>query len=156
MGREGEAVAAQPRLPRFALGGERGSAMIETALVLPVLLAIVFGVVMAGRIARSQIAVQAAVREAARTLAAAPSAEEGLAAARERAFAVANGHGLTPELFSVVLDTGGFTRGGTVRAQASYRVRLGDLPLLGRIEVTVSSSHEERVELYRSRTAAVP
>lgn len=147
-----KAVAALRRL----LADESGSALIESALVIPAVLAIAFGVVMAGRVAHAQIGVQAVAREAGRTLASAPSASEGLADAQSRAFAVADGHGLAADRLGVALDAGGFERGGMVRAQVSYRVGLGDLPLFGRIEVTVSSSHEERVELYRSRTAAVP
>ena len=141
---------------RRMFGDESGSALIEAALVLPAVLVIAFGVVMAGRIAQAQVAVQAAAREAGRALAVAPSASAGLTAARERALAIADGHGLAPDRLSVALDAGVFERGGTVRAQTSYRVGLGDLPLLGRIEVTVSSSHEERIELYRGRTAAAP
>jgi len=146
------AVAAVRRL----LADESGSALIESALVIPAVLVIAFGVVMAGRVAHTQIGVQAVAREAGRTLAAAPSASQGLADARSRALAVAGGHGLSADRLGVALDAGDFERGGTVRAQVSYRVGLGDLPLLGQIEVTVSSSHQERVELYRSRTAAVP
>ncbi len=125
--------------------------MLETALVLPAVLALAFGVVMVGRITQAQVAVQAAAREAGRALAVAPSAQAGLTSAQERALAVAAGHGLAPERLAVALDAGGFARGGTVRAQASYPVALGDLPLLGRLEVTVTSSHAERIELYRGR-----
>lgn len=147
-----DVVAAVRRL----LGDESGSALIEAALVIPAVLVIAFGVVMTGRVVQAQIGVQAVAREAGRTLAAAPSSSEGLEDARSRGLAVAGGHGLAPEQLGLVLDAGAFERGGTVRAQASYRVGLGDLPLLGRVEVVVSSSHQERVELYRSRTAAVP
>lgn len=141
---------------RRLLADESGSALIETALVIPVVLVIAFGVVMTGRVVHAQIGVQAVAREAGRTLAAAPSASEGLEDARSRGLAVAGGHGLAADQLGLVLDAGAFERGGTVRAQVSYRVGLGDLPLLGHFEVTVSSSHQERVELYRSRTAAVP
>ena len=147
-----DAVAALRRL----LADQSGSALIESALVIPAVLAIAFAVVMVGRVAHAQIGVQAVAREAGRTLASAPSSSEGLADAQARALAVAGGHGLSWDRLDVALDVGDFERGGTVRAQVSYRVGLGDLPLLGWIEVTVSSSHQERVELYRSRTAAVP
>ena len=39
--------------------------------------------------------------------------------------------------------------------EVTYRVNLGDLPLLNRLEVTVSSSHSERIDLYRSREAVL-
>ena len=136
--------------------GESGGVLIEAALVIPVVLVVAFGVVMAGRIVHAQIGVGAVAREAGRTLAQAPSAAEGLASARSRALAVADGHGLAAADLELVLEAGTFARGGTVRAIASYRVALGDLPMLGRLEVTVKSSHAERVELYRSRAAVWP
>ena len=130
--------------------------LVEAALVIPVVLAVAMGVVMAGRIAHAQVAVGAVAREAGRTLAQAPSARQGLASARSRAMAVAEGHGLEAREVDVVLEAGAFRRGGTVRARVSYRVALSDLPLLGRVDVTVTGSHSERVGLYRGRTRALP
>lgn len=138
------------------LGDESGNALIESVLVLPAVLVIAFGIVATGRVVHAQIGVQTVAREAGRTLAAAPSASAGLADGRARASAVAHGHGLSTERLQVALEAGEFARGGTVRAQASYRVALEDLPLLGLIDVEVTSSHQERVERYRSRTAAAP
>ena len=141
---------------RRVLGDESGNAMIEAALVIPVVLAMVFGVVATGRVVQAQIAVQAVVREASRTLAVAPSLQDGLPAAKARALAVASGQGLTTNRLQLTVDPGAFARGGPVRTEASYPVTLGDLPLLGLVEVRVSSSHEERIEQYRSRTAVAP
>ncbi len=143
-------------IARTTVAGAGGSALIEAALVLPALLVLAFGVVTTGRIAQAQVAVQAAAREAGRALAVAPSVSAGLASGRERALAVAGGHGLAPERLVVVLDAGGFSRGATVRAQTAYTVGLGDLPMLGQINLTVSSSHEERIELYRGRSTVAP
>ena len=136
--------------------GESGGVLVEAALVLPLVLAVASGVVMAGRLVHAQVGVEAAAREAGRALAQAPSRAEGLAEARSRALSAAEGHGLRPAEVVLVLEAGAFRRGGTVRARASYRVALSDLPLLGLIEVTVSGSHQERVGLYRSRTQARP
>lgn len=130
--------------------------LIEAALVLPVVLVVAFGVVMAGRLVHAQVGVEAAAREAGRALARAPSRDEGLADARSRALQAAEGHGLEAARVVLVLEAGAFRRGGTVRARASYRVALGDLPLLGLVEVTVAGSHQERVGLYRGRTRAWP
>ena len=150
------AIGEPVRAVRRAFADESGSALIEAALVIPVVLVIVFGVVMTGRVVHAQIGVQAVAREAGRTLASAGSAPAGLEEAEARGLAVADGHGLAADQLELMLDAGAFERGGTVRAQVSYTVGLGDLPLLGWLEVTVSSSHQERVELYRSRTAVVP
>jgi Flp pilus assembly protein TadG len=131
--------------------GESGQALVEAALVLPVLLALVFGVVMAGRIVDAKIAVQAAAREASRSLATAPSEQQGIADAYEAAFSAADGYGLAGEDLEVDLDSNGFERGGTVRATVSYDGGLGGLPLVDALSVTVSSSHSEQVEPHRSR-----
>ena len=141
---------------RRAAAGESGGVLVEAALVIPVVLAVALGVVMAGRVVHAQVGVGAVAREAGRTLAQAPSAQQGLADARSRALAVAEGHGLEAGELDVVLEAGAFRRGGTVRARVSYRVALGDLPLLGRVDVTVTGSHAERVGLYRGRTQALP
>lgn len=136
--------------------GQRGQALVETALVLPVLLVFVFGVVFVGRVVHAHVAVQATVRETCRALATAPSEASGLAAARERGSAVAAGYGLAPERLELVVDGGGFARGGTATARASYRVAVADLPLVDRIEVTVRATHREPIDRYRSREGGVP
>ncbi|MDP9180647.1 MAG: pilus assembly protein [Chloroflexota bacterium] len=135
------------------LRGESGQALVEAALVLPVLLVLVFGVVMAGRVVHAKIAVQAAAREASRSLATAPSEEQGLTDANNAARSAADGYGLSANGLSVDLQSNGFARGGTVSASVSYDVGLGGLPLLDAVDITVSSSHSEQVDPYRSREA---
>ena len=147
-------VRRLPAPARRLHADETGSAMVEVALVLPLLLVLAFGVVMVGRVTHAQVAVQSVAREAARTVAVAPSAPVGLASAEARAVAVAQGHGLAVDRLGVEIDPGGFERGGTVLTEATYEVQLGDLPLLGVVGVTVSSSHAERIDQYRSRAAA--
>jgi Flp pilus assembly protein TadG len=145
--------AAAVRL--FALSRRQdGQALVEAALVIPVLLILAFGIVFVGRVTHATVAVQAAVREAGRSLATAPSEAEGLATGEERGGAVAAGYGLARDQFELSLDGGGFERGGMATARASYRVVLADLPLLDRAAVTVSSTHQERIERYRSRETA--
>jgi Flp pilus assembly protein TadG len=134
-------------------GGERGQALIEAALVIPVLLLVAFGVVMAGRVVHAKIAVQAAAREASREVATATSEGAGVSEAIQTAQSVADGYGLSQDRLSVEIDANGFQRGETVTATVHYDVGLGDLPLLGRAGVSVTSSHTERIELYRSRGA---
>jgi Flp pilus assembly protein TadG len=144
-------VAREPR--PTAVGDEHGQALIEAALVIPVLLLVVFGVVMAGRVVHAKIAVQAAAREASREVATATSESAGVAEGMQTAQSVADGYGLSQERLSVEIDANGFQRGESVTATVRYDVGLGDLPLLGRAGVSVTSSHSERIELYRSREA---
>lgn len=135
------------------LSGESGQAMVEAAIAVPVLLLLVFGVVAIGRITDAKVAVQAAAREASRTLAVAPSEEQGMNDALDAGRAAALGYGLADERLTIDIDANGFVRGGEVSADVSYSVPLSDLPLLSFFEVEVSSSHTEQVELYRSREA---
>ena len=150
MGRNG---AMGPR--HRALRGESGQALVEAALVIPVLLLLVFGVVMAGRISHAKVAVQAAAREASRELATAAAEQDGLAEALQTARSVADGYGLSQQRLTVEVESNGFQRGGTATARVTYQVGLGDLPLLGRLGVAVSSGHSERIDLYRSREAVL-
>ncbi|MGE3511391.1 MAG: TadE family protein [Vicinamibacterales bacterium] len=128
----------------------RGQALVETALVVPLLLTLAFGVVAAGRVAHGQMAVGAVAREAARAAAladtAANSRSRGVAHGRD----VGAGYGLDGSL-EVRVEPGAFSRGGEVRASARSDVSLEDLPLLGWARVPVSSEHVERVDAYRSR-----
>ena len=135
------------------LSGESGQAMVEAAIAVPVLLLLVFGVVAVGRITDAKVAVQAAAREASRTLAVAPSEEQGTTDALEAGRTTALGYGLAEERLTIDVDANGFVRGGEVSADVSYSVPLSDLPLLSFFEVEVNSSHTEQVELYRSREA---
>lgn len=158
MDRKGHVGRGRPRRDsgRGRDRAQRGQALVETALVLPVLLVFVFGVVFVGRVVHAHVAVQATVREAGRALATAPSETAGLAAARERGGAVAAGYGLAAERLELVIDGGGFARGGTATARASYRVAAAGLPLFDRMAVTVRASHREQIDRYRSREGAAP
>src|SRR5579883_3027743 len=131
--------------------GERGNALIETALVLPLLLMLAFGVIGVGRITQAQMGVSAVAREAARAGALANDPGEALDQALGRGQAAASGYNLTNGSLQLSVDVGQFDPGGTVQASARYTVSFNDLPLLGWAQVSVASTHGERIDLYRSR-----
>ncbi|MCK6565217.1 MAG: pilus assembly protein [Dehalococcoidia bacterium] len=133
---------------------ESGQALVEAALAIPVLLVLVFGVVAVGRITETKIAVQAVARESSRALALAPSEEQGIADALTAGENVAGGYGLDGSRLTIDLDSGGFSRGGTVTSDVQYSVSLSDLPLLSFFDVDVGASHSERIDFYRSREVA--
>jgi Flp pilus assembly protein TadG len=135
---------------------ESGQALVEAALVLPVILLVVFGVVMAGRVTHAKVAVQASAREASRALATAASESQGLTDAVEAGRSTAEGYGLGSERLSVDASSNGFERGGTASAEVTYRVPLAGLPLLNQVDISVSSTHTERIDLYRSREVTSP
>lgn len=129
----------------------RGQALVETALVIPMLLTLAFGVVAAGRVAHGQMAVGAVAREAARAAALADTAGEARSHGMARGREVAAGYEIDGASLDVRVQPGAFSRGGEIRASTRYEVSLQDLPLLGWARVPVASEHRERIDPYRSR-----
>ncbi len=136
------------RLLRSAQGGQ---ALVETALVIPLLLSLALGVVGVGRVVQAQMGVSAVAREAARSAALANSPRAAADAGLVRGRDVAAGYGLTNGSLELQVEPGALARGGLVRATARYEVALGDLPLMGWLRVPLSSSQAEPVDPYRSR-----
>ena len=130
---------------------ERGNALVETALVLPIVLFLAFGVVGVQRVLHAQTGVSAGAREAARAGALADTPAGARALGGERGRAVAAGYGLANGSLRITVDPGALPRAGEVRSEAEYVATLDDLPLLGWVRVAVSSRHAERVDPYRSR-----
>lgn len=131
--------------------GRRGQALIETALVLPLLLVLAFGVIGAGRVTQARMGVDAAAQEVVRSAALAPDAGSALDQGLARGQAVAQGYGLTNGTLQLGLNLGTFEPGGQIEATASYTVSFDDLPLLSWARLPLSSTHVERLDLYRSR-----
>ena len=123
-----------------------GQALVELALVLPLLLFLAFAVVGVGRIAQAQLGVGAVAREAAR----AGVAGRSVGAGRARGEEVARGYALTNGSLAVLVDGGRFAPGGQVTGVATYEVRFDDLPLLGWARVRVRGQALEAIDLYRS------
>lgn len=136
--------------PRWKGGAQCGQAIVELALVLPVLLLLTMGVLGVGRITQAHMAVRAVAWEAARAAALAPTstaaAEQGLAAG----LAVADAYHLQRAALQLTVDGSDFRRGGDVNAVARYDVSLADVPMLGRTGAEVQSQHREPVDPYRS------
>jgi Flp pilus assembly protein TadG len=129
-----------------------GQAVIELALVLPVLLIYALGILAVGEIVREYTAVRAAATQAAFAAARAPSLVEarqaGGVAAHE---AVA---GAPVQDFVIQVDAGTFARGGVVTTMAAGYVDLGAFPaaeaFLGRRFHLEWRAHA-LIEPYRSR-----
>jgi hypothetical protein len=143
-------VSGAGRAPSPAPAAARGSALLETALVLPVLLTLGLGVVGVGRLTQARMGVSAVAREAARSAALSPGGASATDRGLERAYAVAAGYNLNRAALQVRVDPGGFARGGTVSAVVSYDVTLNDLPFLRWTNLRLTDTHAERVDLYRS------
>jgi Flp pilus assembly protein TadG len=128
---------------------QRGQALVELALVLPVLLFLAFAIVSVGRVMQARLGVSAVAREAARAGAQAGT-RTAVLAGYERGQVVAQGYGLTNGTLQLSVSAGHAAPGGTVSSTASYEVRFTDLPLLGWAHLRVSSEAREAIDLYRS------
>lgn len=104
------------------LARARGQATVEVALVLPVVVCVLLAVIQVALVARSQMLVTHAAREAARQMAVDP--DEGKAAAVARATP-----GLDPQRVSVDVGPRGPV-GATVTVTVAYRTPT-DVPLVG-------------------------
>lgn len=100
----------------------RGQATVELALLLPVVLALVLGVLQVGLVVRSQVQVTHAAREAARVVAVTGDASQAAGAA-------ARAGGLEPSRLDVDV-TGAVARGGIVTVTIRYRAPT-DVALVG-------------------------
>jgi hypothetical protein len=118
---------------------ERGQAAVELALCLPLLAALALLVVQVGLLARDQIVVTHAAREAAREAAVSP----GRAAPRRAVLASTR---LAPDRLEVDVHRRG-RPGDRVRVTVRYRART-DVPLVGALvpDVGLSASAAMRVE----------
>lgn len=121
------------------VGGERGQASVELALLLPVVVIALLAVLQFGLVARDVILVTHAAREAARAAAVDP------APTAARAAAVASS-GLDGERMDLDL-AGRAGTGSRVRVEMTYRVPT-DVPIFGALmgDRTVRSSATMRVE----------
>ena len=118
-------------------GPERGTAVVEFALVLPLLLALLFGIVEVAVVARSEIQLLHAAREGARAAAASPDAATAVGAARS-----ALGPDGSRARISVV-------RPATVGSKATVTILLKHnvaAPLFGGFPVELAASASMRVE----------
>jgi Flp pilus assembly protein TadG len=127
------------RRPATRSGDERGQATVELALVLPLVVVLLLALVQAAVVARDQILVTHAAREAAR----AAAVDDDVDAARR---AAEQAGPLAAERLDVAV-TGRDGVGSRVRVVVRYTLPMR-VPLVGRVldEVTLEASATMRVE----------
>lgn len=135
---------------------ERGSATLELVIVMPATLLLLLGIIMAGRLALAQQAVQSVAHDAAR----AASIERSSSTAQQSANKVANfslaSNGLSCASTNVSVTTEGFTttvgNNATVQAQVTCVVTLADLTAPGIPgSVTITREAVSPIDRYKER-----
>jgi Nuclease-related domain/TadE-like protein len=145
-------VEGQERTQPVGQRAQSAQALVEVALGLPLVLALLFGTLAISRVVQAQTAIVAVAHEAARAAALGSSPEDAVARMRQRVDVVAPGLGLDPRAIVLEWDVSMFAlQQGHVVATVSYSVDLADLPLAGWAPVpTVRAEHVEWVDPFRS------
>jgi hypothetical protein len=136
---------------------QSAQAMVEAALVLPLVLGLLFGTIALSRVVQAQTAVVAVAHEVARAGALASNPVDAADRMRRRVDLVAPGFGLDPHAVVLESDVSMFARdGGRVVATVRYTVVLGDLPIAGWIPApAVRAEHVEWLDPFRSGLGAL-
>jgi hypothetical protein len=131
---------------------QSAQALVEMALLLPVVLALVFGTIAISRIVQTRTAVVAVAQEAARAAALASSPTDASVRMRARAELVAPGLGLDARALVLGWDLSRFSASpAEVVALVEYSVDFGDLPLIGDFPaLVVRAEHVEWIDPFRS------
>jgi hypothetical protein len=132
------------------LSRQRGQALAEVAVCLPIVLALALGTVAVARVADARGGLDAATAAAVQSAARASDPVMAAGTARAVFDASIRAYGLSGP--TLVLELGGFQRGGGISASASARVAIGFALLPGLPgAVTLTARAAARVEPWRSR-----
>ena len=134
---------------------ERGSAVIETVICVPAFMLFVFLILIGGRLAIAQQAVEAAAAEAARTASISRTQGDAHARAATGARSSLDAQGLRCASTRVDVDTAGFAAPvgtpATVTATVACAIDVSDLPLPGLRAYTLTSTMSSPIDSYRER-----
>jgi Flp pilus assembly protein TadG len=128
---------------------EPGNAIVEMALLAPIVGALLAGLGAMAIVVQAQLGLVAVAEEAARAATYAPSPQQAVSFGRARGQQVGEGYALRNGSLVVTVDSTAFAPGGVVRATAHYQLSASQVPLLGLAHVDLEQRHAEPVPLYR-------
>lgn len=111
--------------------GDRGSAIIELVIVMPIVIVLLFTMVALGRYSQNKILVEQASAAAARAASLTSSPGQAQRAAQGAADATLSGAGLACAAMTVSVDTSVFRPGGQVAVTVTCTADLSSLALTG-------------------------
>ncbi len=142
-----------------AVQDERGQSLAELAVVLPLILIMVSGIMFFGRVLYTALAVDAASFDAARASVETLTRERGPEQGVQAATFTLDGYYLDPSAAQIsVIPLSTWDRGSAVLAHICYMVRVDDIPLVRLFfagsGVQVNATTTMAVDYYKSRWTA--
>ena len=142
------------RAPHLLRHHQRGNAVVELALLAPIIGVLLAGLA-AGAIAiQAQLGLVSVAEEAALAATHASSPAQAVTLGQARGQQVGQGYALRNGSLVVTIDATGFAPGGVVRAAAHYQLSADQVPLLGLAHLDLEQRHAEPVPLYRGLAGA--
>ena len=138
-------MAKRMRLATNTTGSERGAAAVEMALLLPVLIALVFGIFEFGRAYNAQLELTSAVREGARSLAVGASALDVVDTVTAAAPALDAAELAAPG--AVTVSASPCLPGSQATVTVNYPFTYTIAPFFGEATITLSATGVMRCEL---------
>ena len=138
------------RLRQLLIRREPGNAIVEMALLAPVLGLLLAALGAMAIVVQAQLGLVAVAEEAALAATYAPSPKQAVTLGQTRGQQVGQGYALRNGSLVVAVDPSGFGPGGIVRATAHYQLSASQVPLLGLAHLDLEQRHAEPVPRYRS------
>lgn len=129
---------------------EPGSAIVEMALLAPIVGLVLAGLGATAIAVQAQLGLVAVAEEAARAASYAANPAQAVSFGQSRGLQVGRGYALRNGSLLVTIDPTAFAPGGIVRATAHYQLSASQVPLLGLARLDLEQRHAEPVPRYRS------
>jgi hypothetical protein len=137
------------RLRRLLPRRERGNAVVELAVLAPIVGVLLAGLAAVAIAIQAQLGLVSVAEEAALAATYASSSAQAVTLGQARGQRVGEGYALRNGSLVVTIDASGFAPGGVVRATAHYQLSAEQVPLLGLAHLDLEQRHAEPVPLYR-------